>query len=224
MSIVIVKTERPGTFVRIKHQQDGRDATETPSSTWSPSGHLCWHCCQALDTSSALPMPLRHDDRRDIFQCAGEFCSLECIYGYNRDVGKAAKGFSGGQGLALFQFSKQLTGNSKPAVHPAPPRCLLRAFGGPLTVDAFRQASQGIDRRRYETLVSKCILVEQVYHERAKDATKGPKTMFHPVHVPTSSSTPSGGGGNMLKMKASHQVAVQAPKKRKTILEETLGV
>lgn len=106
---------------------------------------LCWHCCHPFDTQP-LPMPYAYDDRRDIFHVKGCFCSWACIKTYNSSDSSYLKH---ARAMLITLFRKRSTGvlgrlvDGKLVDHivPAPPREMLRAFGGTLTIEEFRATS-----------------------------------------------------------------------------------
>lgn len=209
--ISVVSVPRPGTFVRWSHPDID---TTTTREQWQPKGTLCWHCCHDL-TDHPVPMPVSYDSRTAIFHVAGEFCSLNCMVAYNRDTGKPARGCGKGDALAIFQFTKVVLGSSRDAlkVIAAPPRQMLRAFGGWMSIDDFRQ-----NQTTYAAMPAKCVLIEQVYHDKMRSESKQRGHVIHPINTHQSDHLPT--SGEMLKLKG----GAPKKKKRKTILEETLGV
>jgi hypothetical protein len=210
MSITVVSVPRPGSFVRWNHTA-AADAEEQ----WQPKGHLCWHCCHPFEKDTVVPMPLTYDSRTAIFRVAGEFCSLNCVYAYNRDTGKTGRGYGRGEALAIFQFAKAVTGSASKAmaIVASPPRQMLRAFGGWMSIDEFRAC-----RTTYASMPAKCVLIEQVYHDKMRSESKMRGHISHPINKQTTAAPQS--SGELLKLKGT----LPKKKKRKTILEETLGV
>jgi hypothetical protein len=135
------------------------------------------------------------------------------MYAYNRDSGKAARGYEKGDGLAIFQFAKVVLGSANEAlkVRAAPPRQLLRSFGGYMSIEAFRECATTLAR-----MPPKCVLVEQVFHDKLRSESRERDHINHPI---TTAKAPTSSSGEMLKVKGA-----VPKKKRKTILEETLGV
>lgn len=172
--ISVVSVPRPGTFVRWTQPDTQRD------TQWQPKGTLCWHCCHDLG-SAPVPMPLSYDDRTAIFRVAGEFCSLNCMVAYNRDTGKTVRG-CGKDVLAIFQFTKVVLGSSAAAlkVVAAPPRQMLQVFGGWMSIDEFRQ-----NHTTYASMPAKCVLIEQVYHDKMRSESRQRGHIIHPQSTPT---------------------------------------
>ncbi len=96
---------------------------------------LCWHCCHPWRGES-LKFPVSKDDRLKKFRVVGQFCSWECIKGYNRD--NYANIRNSIQDVNIRYYRKMMTGNVIP-VPAAPPRSFLTAFGGKMNIDDFRK-------------------------------------------------------------------------------------
>lgn len=97
------------------------------------SSGLCWHCCHAF-RGPPLPMPIKHDDRLDIFHVTGTFCSWACMKAYNMDSRSYMRHVNA---TIITLFHKRCTGNLQ-HIKPAPPRLALKAFGGALSIEEFR--------------------------------------------------------------------------------------
>lgn len=169
-------------------------------------------------------MALAYDDRTDRFRVYGTFCSFACVGGYARDNRGSIPGSSNGSiGMAIFDMYKRWTGRTDPAtLRKAPPRCLLRAFGGTMTIDEFRAAS-GSSRGEVVRMPPRCILHEQVYHERVTSKAHMHVTPAWARGAPRQAAA-SSGGGETLKLKRKYQAAPEKPKTKRTILEQALGI
>jgi hypothetical protein len=144
-------------FVKIKPSLSNEEAY----FTIAPAGLLCWFCCFEIRPKMVLPMPVRYDGHSSTFVVAGAFCSWSCIKAYLRDYKKTV--VCGGSDL-LWLFRKQCGGGRGP-INAAPPRSLLKAFGGSMDIQEFRNAS---DSNVYITLAPRMIIYEQVVHERKR--------------------------------------------------------
>jgi hypothetical protein len=94
---------------------------------------------------------------------------------------------------------------------------MLKAFGGTMTLEEFR----GPSSVTYDRLPPKCILHEQVYHERLHSTSHR--------HVRSVVSEPTASGrtvpGETLRLKRKYQnTEPPRPTTKKTILEQTLGI
>ena len=95
----------------------------------------CWWCCHPFDTTP-LPMPMKYDDRRDVFTVGGYFCSWGCMKAYNYEHTGYRSGIVNGW-IGMLRRRSSGGGLTGP-IKCAPPRQALRVFGGNLTIDEFR--------------------------------------------------------------------------------------
>lgn len=131
---------------------------------------LCWHCCHSFDTRP-IPFPVSYDRNRNAFQVVGVFCGWACVKAFNRDCRPIATQSIDAMIISLFH--KRCTGKIE-KITPAPPKIVLEAFGGHLSIDEYRAASR--DGVTYEILPPKMILRSQVLHEhRLQDAREREK-------------------------------------------------
>jgi len=219
MRLVIVKTPTPHTFVRV---------VPDDQSILSPSACtdiLCWHCCHAFDTSP-VPLPIGYDSNTETFRVFGTFCSFACVGGYLRDMRTTLPGASNGSiGMIVFDFFKRCTGITDPHKFvKAPPRCMLRAFGGNMTLEHFRGCSASVE---YSAMAPRCILHEQVFHERRRDTSHTCRSILNSEREDRKPSTTTSGETLKLKRKYQHskdQERSVRPPGGKTILEQALGI
>ena len=94
---------------------------------------LCWHCCHPF-SGPPLPMPVRYDERLDLFHVTGTFCSWGCMKAYNMDSSSYMRHVNA---TVITLFYKKCVGKLE-GIRPAPPRLALQAFGGPMTIEEFR--------------------------------------------------------------------------------------
>jgi len=95
---------------------------------------VCWWCVHGLPQKPCIHLPIRYDDRRNIFTTIGNFCSWQCAKAYALDMNTAKSGEIQSF-LALMRlraFGKHLP------LWPAPKRHMLKCFGGTLTIEEFR--------------------------------------------------------------------------------------
>lgn len=116
---------------RMEVDADGNECT--PSWPDNPGNVCCWHCCHPFE-GQPIPLPTAYDSRRDAFRVMGVFCSWSCAKAYNRDNMRQHTSTS----HLLTLLRKRATGVLAHTT-PAPPRQTLTMFGGPLTIDEFRQ-------------------------------------------------------------------------------------
>lgn len=95
---------------------------------------LCWHCSHPFE-GIALQFPVRHDDRRNAFKVVGQFCSWPCVKAYNRDTYGLRSSIND---VTIRHYYTRCTGR-RDLIRSAPPRVALKAFGGHLAIEEFRQ-------------------------------------------------------------------------------------
>jgi len=119
---------RGGKRVRVREEGGGNYPVRTDQ--W------CWYCCHPFP-GQPLPLPFKHDDRRDVFHVMGTFCSWACMKAYNRDSSSYMKSVTA---TYITLFHRRCTGELR-GVRSAPPRVALRVFGGHMSIEEFRAAS-----------------------------------------------------------------------------------
>ena len=129
-------------------------ARDYPTST----DQWCWHCCHPFDTQP-LPMPVKYDERRDIFHVMGTFCSFACMKAYNGESASYLK-YVNANNITLFH--KRCTGRLR-GIRRAPPRVALRVFGGHMSIEEFRASSERAVE--YCVLPPRMIVHSQALHE-----------------------------------------------------------
>jgi len=96
---------------------------------------LCWWCCHSFKTAP-VGIPMRHDGNLDVFKVVGCFCSMNCAYAHSRK--ENMKIFP-----SDFRFMyEKITGTTVEDwnLSPAPERYILKTFGGPLSIDEYRES------------------------------------------------------------------------------------
>lgn len=104
---------------------------------WPASSELlCWHCCHPFETPP-VPLPIDYDERRDVFIVTGMFCSWGCVKRYNLESSSRHTQVCT---TYITLLRKKWLGHLEHVI-PAPPRCVLEAFGGWMTLEDFRASS-----------------------------------------------------------------------------------
>jgi hypothetical protein len=101
----------------------------------------CFWCCHTFEWC-AFVLPISFDAYQNIYSCEGNFCSPECglasLYA-NNTISDSSRwnrhAMLNYLYSALYVDGKELS--------PAPPRSLLRLFGGPLDIDQYREYVSG---------------------------------------------------------------------------------
>ena len=101
----------------------------------------CFWCCHKFSWCSVL-LPISYDAYKNIYTCEGHFCSPECALAYLYSDNKISDSTRWNRHSLLRNLYGDLYKNSK-MLSPAPPRQLLRMFGGPLDIEQFREYVHG---------------------------------------------------------------------------------
>jgi len=100
----------------------------------------CFWCCHAFDWSPSI-LPVSYDAYKNIYTCEGHYCSPECalafLYGsiHISDTVRWNRHTLLRHMYAPAYIQRDLS--------PAPPRTLLRIFGGPLDIAQYRAYTRG---------------------------------------------------------------------------------
>ena len=89
---------------------------------------LCWWCCHSFNTIP-IPAVTNYDYKRNRYQVKGIFCSWNCAASYTTDLGKSI--------FPLYKLKKEWTQDNS-TIKKAPHKTVLKAFGGPMTIEEFR--------------------------------------------------------------------------------------
>jgi hypothetical protein len=104
----------------------------------------CWWCCHKFD-SIPLGIPKKYDSSGDEFQVTGCFCSIECVYSYVLDN---KYNYSKVYPIDIKFMYKKISGDENfkmsDTLRKAPPRQILKMFGGKLSIDEFRKSNYKI--------------------------------------------------------------------------------
>lgn len=116
---------------------------------WPPtSSYACWHCAHTFPTSP-VGIPVGYDERLNKWTLRGNYCSFNCAKASLRDQNRSSAGEVINQlsRLALYvhrcpAWDKPSHLQSKasfPGIKAAPPKSVLRMFGGWMSIDEFRE-------------------------------------------------------------------------------------
>jgi hypothetical protein len=100
----------------------------------------CFWCSHNFDWVSSV-LPISYDVYNNIYSCEGNFCSPECALAYNYSDNKISDSTKWNRHALLGHLYAELYSNRD--LSPAPPRSLLRLFGGPLDIQQYRDYVTG---------------------------------------------------------------------------------
>lgn len=209
-AVILVKSNDEGTYVRVNPK-----CTLPAWETWPEATDiLCWNCCHSF-SSRPIPLPTKYDEKKDTFHVMGNFCSWACVKAFSRDYGRSLSG-RGLQAMTIALLRKRLTGALTPIV-AAPPRVVLKAFGGYMDIDEYRRATEC---STWMVPPPRLITQAQVIHDRKRSeqrASSHDKIIDLSSQIDMSSSSPP--VSETLKLKRP-----KPPKKTSNMLEVALGL
>lgn len=100
----------------------------------------CWWCCHQFDH---IPLGLPEYINKDKFYLSGCFCSFNCMMAYNLDLNDYK---IWNRQANIYQMKNKIDPENKMTIKPAPPRQTLQMFGGPLTIQEFRESFYMINK------------------------------------------------------------------------------
>lgn len=100
-----------------------------------PGSQLCWWCCQPFE-GPGVGMP--YEFANGTFKTMGTFCDWPCVKAFNMHRGKHNEGAVSD---LITLMRKRSHGKITP-LKSAPSRFVLKAFGGTLTIEEFRQTPE----------------------------------------------------------------------------------
>ena len=97
---------------------------------------VCFWCCHSFNWMATY-LPVSYDLYKNIYSCEGHFCSPECALAHLYADNKVSDSFRWNRHALLFYLYRDLYIDKD--LSPAPPRSILRMFGGPLDIQQFRE-------------------------------------------------------------------------------------
>jgi hypothetical protein len=154
--VILRKSDASGTYVYVEPKCTLQHWEQWPEKT----DVLCWNCCHGFSTRP-IPLPVSYDEKRDVFRVMGNFCSWGCAKAHSRDVIRSMAN-RGSQAMALTLLRKRITGKTT-TITPSPPRLLLKAFGGYMTIEEYRASHL---QTEWTLPPPRLITQSQVVHDR----------------------------------------------------------
>jgi hypothetical protein len=96
---------------------------------------VCFWCCHTFETAQIV-LPVSYDAYKNIFNCEGNFCSPECALAHNYADSVVSDSVKWTRHAMLGRMYGDMYRET--TLSPAPPRTLLRMFGGPLDIGQYR--------------------------------------------------------------------------------------
>lgn len=96
----------------------------------------CFWCCHKF-AWTPVHLPISYDAYKNIYTCEGNFCCPECALSYIYADPKISDSTKWNRHSLLRYLYAELY--TERTLSPAPPRSLLRMFGGPLDIEQYRE-------------------------------------------------------------------------------------
>jgi len=96
----------------------------------------CFWCCHQFN-SNAFMLPVSYDSYKNIYYCEGNFCSPECALAYNYSDTRVSDSTRWNRHAMISHLYASLY-TEDVVLSVAPPRNILRMFGGPLDIEQYR--------------------------------------------------------------------------------------
>lgn len=100
----------------------------------------CFWCCHKFSWPSVV-IPISYEAYKNIYTCEGYFCSPECALSNVYADSKLSDSTKWNRHSLLRHLYGELY--KEKTLSPAPPRTLLRMFGGPLDIEQYREYTYG---------------------------------------------------------------------------------
>jgi hypothetical protein len=100
----------------------------------------CFWCCHKFAWSPVV-IPISYDAYKNMYTCEGHFCSPECALSHVYADNKLSDSTKWNRHSLLRSLYRDLY--KERTLSPAPPRTLLRMFGGPLDIEQYREYTFG---------------------------------------------------------------------------------
>ena len=102
----------------------------------------CFWCCHGFSWPACV-LPKSYDAYKNIYKVEGNFCSPECALAYTYADNRISDSTKWSQHALLRSVYSELYKDR--VLSPAPPRTLLRMFGGALDIEQYRDYITGMN-------------------------------------------------------------------------------
>ena len=100
----------------------------------------CFWCCHKFPWSPVY-LPVSYDAYKNLYTCEGHFCSPECALAHVYADNRISDSTKWNRHSLLSHLYSDLY--KERTLSPAPPKTLLRMFGGPLDIEQYREYTYG---------------------------------------------------------------------------------
>ncbi len=126
---------------------------------------VCWWCCHKFDH---IPVGIPEYITKEKIYLSGNFCSFNCKMAYNLDLNDYK---IWDRQANIYQLKNIIDPENNIVIHPAPPRQTLKMFGGPLSIEEFRE-SFFILNREFRYFIPPMVSIIGIIEEDNRDTTE----------------------------------------------------
>lgn len=94
----------------------------------------CWWCVHELPEIPCIHLPIKYNEKTNVFNTLGNFCSWQCAKAYASDM----KTSRSGEIQSIIALMRRRSLGKYVPLWPAPKREALQCFGGTMTIEQFR--------------------------------------------------------------------------------------
>lgn len=156
------------------YDYNGYNGDSVETNIIRKSKFKCWHCVDYFD-SVAIGLPEKFYN--DKFYVFGNFCSFNCAMKYNYDLDDHKVW---DRSSLLYQMYTMMYDNPNDTIVPAPPREMLKEFGGKFTTEEFRQSTVN-GNKHYRLIMPPMLSIQPLIEE---DYRKNKNDNERILHVP----------------------------------------
>lgn len=109
----------------------------------------CWWCRHSHKNSIHIGCPIKYDKDKNCYITDGSFCSFECAKAYLCNVISTQESNYKDSPMLLINYAKDLGYTEQ--IIPALSWKLLKTFGGPMTIEEFRNTQNIRETINYRT-------------------------------------------------------------------------
>lgn len=95
---------------------------------------ICWWCVHKLPSDPVIHLPVKFIPKTKTFHTIGNFCSWECAKAYSMN----STSYKIYEIQSLLSYMRLRSLGKYVPLYAAPKQCLLKCFGGTLTIEEFR--------------------------------------------------------------------------------------
>lgn len=160
----IAKSEEWGVSV----VQDSRQPTPLDVFRVRYHGHTtathCWYCAHRIPAETKpVPVVVRYERVRQCFVLQGQYCSYACGLA---DIRQSLAARPASRSMTLTRHFYRIRYGVRHRIPPAPPKTMLKKFGGDMSIEEFRALTAPVGGKSAEVVETQNLSYPlDVYHE-----------------------------------------------------------